>query len=42
MSYAPSAYRARSHSAAAPIPACVIKVMTKPIRNEEAAVPYRS
>src|SRR6266511_589041 len=33
----PSAYRARSHSAAAVIPPCVIKVMTKPIRNEEAA-----
>ena len=33
----PSAYRARSHSEAAPIPDCVIKVMTKPVRNEEAA-----
>ena len=33
----PSAYRARSHSAAAVIPSCVIMVMTKPIRNEEAA-----
>jgi AraC-like DNA-binding protein len=38
----PSAYRARSHSAAAPIPDCVIKVMTKPIRNEEAAASHRS
>ena len=38
----PSAYRARSHSAAAAIPSCVIKVMTKPIRNEEAAAPHRS
>jgi transcriptional regulator GlxA family with amidase domain len=38
----PSAYRARSHSAAAVIPPCVIKVMTKPIRNEEAAGPGRS
>ena len=38
----PSAYRARSHSAAAVIPPCVIKVMTKPIRNEEAAGPRRS
>ena len=32
----PSAYRARNHSAAAAIPGCVIKVMTKPSRNEEA------
>lgn len=38
----PSAYRARNHSAAAAIPACVIKVQTKPSRNEEAAVPQRS
>jgi AraC-like DNA-binding protein len=38
----PSAYRARSHSAAAAIPACVVKVMTRPIRNEEASAPYRS
>jgi AraC-like DNA-binding protein len=38
----PSAYRARSHSAAAPIPACVMKVRTKPIRNEEATAPQRS
>jgi transcriptional regulator GlxA family with amidase domain len=38
----PSAYRARSHIAAAPIPGCVIRVRTKPIRNEEAAAPYRS
>ena len=38
----PSAYRARSHSAAAVIPACVIKVMTRPIRNEEAATPHHS
>jgi AraC-like DNA-binding protein len=38
----PSAYRARSHAAAAVIPPCVIKVMTKPIRNEEAAPPRRS
>jgi AraC-like DNA-binding protein len=37
-----SAYRARSHSAPAAIAACVIKVMTKPIRNEEAAAPHRS
>ncbi|HYM97996.1 MAG TPA: AraC family transcriptional regulator [Candidatus Sulfotelmatobacter sp.] len=38
----PSAYRARSHSAAADIPDCVIKVMTKPSRNEEAMAPHRS
>src|SRR5262249_56887583 len=38
----PSAYRARSHSSAAPIPSCVIKVRTKPIRNEEAAVLNRT
>ena len=33
----PSAYRARNHAPAAVIPPCVIKVLTKPIRNEEAA-----
>lgn len=38
----PSAYRARSHSEASPIPDCVIKVMTKPVRNEEAAAARRS
>ena len=38
----PSAYRARSHSAAAVIPDHVIKVMTKPIRNEEAPTPNHS
>jgi transcriptional regulator GlxA family with amidase domain len=38
----PSAYRARSHVAAAPIPGCVIKVRTKPSRNEEAAAASRS
>jgi AraC-like DNA-binding protein len=38
----PSAYRARSHSVAAVIPSCVIMVMTKPIRNEEAAATHRS
>lgn len=32
----PSAYRARNHAAAAEIPPCVVKVMTKPIRNKEA------
>jgi len=38
----PSAYRARSHEAAAPIPGCVIKVRTKPSRNEEASAAGRS
>ena len=38
----PSAYRARNHAPAADIPDCVIKVRTKPNRNEEAPVPQRS
>ena len=38
----PSAYRARSHSAAADIPDCVLRVMTKPIRNEEAVSAQRT
>ena len=38
----PSAYRARPHEAGAAIPACVVEVMTKPIRSEEAAVPHRA
>jgi transcriptional regulator GlxA family with amidase domain len=38
----PSAYRARSHSPAEVIPPCVVKVMTKPIRNQEAGAPHRS
>ena len=33
---APSAYRARSHAPVEFIPPCMIMVMTKPIRNEEA------
>ncbi len=37
----PSAYRARSHSAAAVIPSCVLMVMAKPSRNEEATLPNR-
>jgi len=32
----PSAYRARSHDDGATIPACVAKIYTRPIRNEEA------
>jgi transcriptional regulator GlxA family with amidase domain len=38
----PRAYRARNHMAAAVIPPCVIKVRTKPIRNEEAVTPRQS
>ena len=38
----PSTYRARNHSAAAVIPSCVIMVMAKPIRNEEATAQHRS
>jgi transcriptional regulator GlxA family with amidase domain len=32
----PSAYRARSHEHFAAIPACFAKILTRPIRNEEA------
>jgi AraC-like DNA-binding protein len=32
----PSAYRARDHRAGAAIPACVAKIMTRPVRSEEA------
>ncbi|AWZ10377.1 MULTISPECIES: helix-turn-helix transcriptional regulator [unclassified Streptomyces] len=32
----PSAYRARPHEAGAPIPACVAKVRTRPVRIGEA------
>lgn len=38
----PSAYRARDHGEAAPIPDCVIKVATKPSRNREAGAARRS
>jgi len=38
----PSAYRARSHAPVEFIPPCIIMVMTKPIRNEEAAASQRS
>jgi transcriptional regulator GlxA family with amidase domain len=37
----PSSYRTRGHTAAAVIPDCVIKVMTTPVRNEEASAPQR-
>jgi len=33
----PSAYRARDHQASASIPACIAKIMTRPIRNGEAS-----
>lgn len=32
----PSAYKARDHQASASIPACIAKIMTRPIRNGEA------
>jgi len=38
----PSAYRARSHAPVEFIPPCIIMVMTKPIRNEEAALAQRT
>ncbi|HEV3405155.1 MAG TPA: helix-turn-helix transcriptional regulator, partial [Candidatus Dormibacteraeota bacterium] len=38
----PSAYRARSHAPVEFIPPCMIMVMTKPIRNEEAVASQRS
>jgi AraC-like DNA-binding protein len=38
----PSAYRARSHAPVEFIPPCIIMVMTKPIRNEEAVARPRS
>lgn len=38
----PSAYRARSHAPVEFIPPCIIMVMTKPIRNEEAPLARRS
>src|SRR5215468_8230106 len=37
----PSAYRARSHAPVEFIPACMVMVMTKPIRNEEAVAAQR-
>ncbi len=35
----PRAYRARSHDDSAAIPACFVKVLTRPVRNEEAKSP---
>ncbi|MCD5315736.1 helix-turn-helix transcriptional regulator [Kineosporia babensis] len=37
----PSAYRARPHAHAAPIPACIVKIRTRPVRNGEAKLPSR-
>ena len=38
----PSAYRARGHAESGAIPGCIIKVRTKPSRNQEAAATRRS
>jgi transcriptional regulator GlxA family with amidase domain len=38
----PSAYRAANHAAVEFIPPCMIMVMTKPIRNEEATTAPRA
>lgn len=38
----PSAYRARDHAHGAPVPACVAKVATRPVRNREAQHPRRA
>ncbi|GAA2748661.1 helix-turn-helix transcriptional regulator [Kitasatospora cinereorecta] len=35
----PSAYRARDHEPGAPIPACIAKIRTRPVRNGEANSP---
>ena len=35
----PSAYRARRHDAAASIPPCMLKIMSRPSRNGEASAP---
>jgi AraC-like DNA-binding protein len=35
----PSAYRARNHDNLAGLPACVVKLVTRPIRNGEAKPP---
>ena len=37
----PSSYRARSHDGAAAIPACVVKIYTRPVRNGEASTAPR-
>jgi transcriptional regulator GlxA family with amidase domain len=35
----PSAYRARNHAELAGLPACVAKLVTRPVRNREAGPP---
>lgn len=35
----PSAYRARDHTWTAGLPACLVRVATRPVRNREAATP---
>ena len=37
----PSAYRARDHADAADIPACMVKLHTRPVRNGEASAAAR-
>ncbi|CAM5547188.1 helix-turn-helix transcriptional regulator [Streptomyces tanashiensis] len=37
----PSAYRARGHEEGAAMPACVAKVLTRPVRNGGPAEPVR-
>ena len=36
MGESPSAYRARNHAELSGIPACVVKIATRPVRNKEA------
>ncbi|GAA2299562.1 helix-turn-helix transcriptional regulator [Streptomyces kunmingensis] len=38
----PSAYRARSHDDAGGIPACIVKIHTRPVRNGDAGSASRS
>ncbi|WUD74976.1 helix-turn-helix transcriptional regulator [Streptomyces sp. NBC_00510] len=38
----PSAYRARDHEPGAPIPACIAKRYTRPVRNREAKTAARA
>ena len=38
----PTAYRARNHSSLAGLPACVAKIVTRPVRNREAGRPLLS
>ncbi|MGY0020347.1 helix-turn-helix transcriptional regulator [Streptomyces sp. YJ-C3] len=38
----PSAYRARAHDDAVAIPACIVKIHTRPVRNGQAGSAARS